>query len=303
MRVFRGFTASAPIAGIQVGEKPGAWQLVLTHRSGSVDAAVAEARSRNLVISFGIMLLLTISVAMIIISTNRAQRLARQQMEFVSAVSHELRTPLAVICSAGENLADGLIKDPDHARVYGTLVRDEGRRLTGMIEQVLDFAGIRSGRRIYNLRPTDISEVVRQALGACNSQIQRLGFEIDVQVPDDLPEIAADRPALVRAVQNLIGNALKYSSASRWIGIRAFSEGNKLSVAVEDRGPGIPADEQPHIFEPFYRGRYATNAQISGSGLGLSLVKEIVEAHGGTITVTSTAGKGSLFQISLPAHA
>ncbi len=291
-RVFRG-------AG---GEDSAAWQLVLTHRSGSVDAAVAQARRRNLAISSGILLLLAVSVAMIVISTGRAQRLARQQMEFVSGVSHELRTPLAVICSAGENLADGLVSDPEHARTYGRLVRDEGRRLRGMIEQVLDFAGIRSGRRIYNLRPTNPGEVINEALAAFNLQIQDLGFVIESQTAGDVPQIMADKPALIRAVQNLIGNALKYGGASRWIGIRAASAPNGVEIAVEDRGPGIASDELQRIFEPFYRGREAVEAQISGSGLGLSLVKEIVEAHGGTVTVDSTAGRGSSFRIVLPLH-
>jgi len=301
VRVFRGFSVTKPVSGMPIRDDSGAWQLVVTHRSGSVDAAVAEARARNLAISFGILLVLAISVAMIVVSTGRAQRLAQQQMEFVSAVSHELRTPLAVICSAGENLADGLVSGPEHAQLYGTLVRDEGRRLSGMIEQVLDFAGIRSGRRIYNLRKTSIGEVISQALAVFNPQIQQLGFVVDLRVSENLPQITVDKAALIRAVQNLIGNALKYSGQSRWIDIRAFTGAHALSIAVEDRGSGIPDDELGHIFEPFYRGRGATDSQIRGSGLGLSLVKNIVEAHGGTVGVTSTVGRGSIFQIDLPA--
>jgi two-component system phosphate regulon sensor histidine kinase PhoR len=285
-----------------ISEDSGAWQLVVTHRSGSVDAAVAQARRRNLLISSSILLLLAVSVAMIVISTGRAQRLARQQMEFVSAVSHELRTPLAVICSAGENLADGVVSEPEHARRYGTLVRDEGRRLTGMIEQVLDFAGISSGRKIYNLHPTDVRDVVSEALAAFSLQIQQCDFVVDVQTHDGIPPIIADKSALVRAVQNLIGNALKYSGAGRWIGVRMSATSDGVAITVEDRGPGIPSDELPHLFEPFYRGRTARESQISGSGLGLSLVKEIVDAHRGTVTVHSSVGQGSSFNIVLPAN-
>jgi signal transduction histidine kinase len=182
-----GIPVGTPVAGMRIGDDAGAWQLVVTHRSGSVDTAVAKARVRNLAISFGILLVLAFSIAMIVVSTGRAQRLAQQQMEFASAVSHELRTPLAVICSAGENLADGLVTGPEHAQIYGTLVRDEGRRLSRMIEQVLDFAGIQSGHKIYNLRPTSVSEVVRQALAACNAQIEQLGFVIDLQISENLP--------------------------------------------------------------------------------------------------------------------
>jgi signal transduction histidine kinase len=301
VRVFRGFSAGAPAQAMPIGDDFGVWQLVVTHRSGSVDAAVAQARGRNLAISFGILLVLAFGIATILVSTGRAQRLAQQQIEFVSAVSHELRTPLAVICSAGENLADGLVTGPEHAQIYGTLVRDEGRRLSGMIEQVLDFAGIQSGRKIDNLRPTSVEEIVRQALAASRAQIEQLGFAIELQLSENLPQIHADKATLVRAVQNLIVNALKYSGQSRWIGIRAFAEGNVLSIVVEDHGSGIPEDELGHVFEPFYRGHLATDSQISGSGLGLSLVKNIVEAHGGTVGVTSTVGRGSIFQINFPA--
>src|SRR5262249_35603336 len=125
---------------------PSSWQLVLTHQAGSLDVAVQKARDKNLAIGFGILLLLGVSVALTLLSAQRERRLAQQQMQFVSAVSHELRTPLAVICSAGENLADGVVQDSERARKYGTLVRNEGHRLAEMVEQVLDFAGIQSGK-------------------------------------------------------------------------------------------------------------------------------------------------------------
>ncbi len=301
VRVFRNLSVSRPFAAaVRLDGEPSAWQLAITHRSGSVAAAVAQARQRNLAISSGILLLLAVSIGMIVISTERARRLAQQQMEFTSTVSHELRTPLAVICAAGENLADGLINDPERAQRYGALVRDEGRRLTEMIEQVLDFAGIRSGRKIYNLRPMDLREVLSEAIDSFRLQAQELGFVIDRYDAEELPQIMADKAAIVRAVQNLIGNALKYSSDGRWIGVRSESVSGGVSVTVEDRGRGIPSDELRHIFEPFYRGRDAVAAQIKGSGLGLSLVKEILESHGGTVTVTSSPGKGSSFRIVIP---
>ena len=129
--------------------------MVVKHRAGSLEAAVAATRRRNLAISFGILLLLGASVGFIVLSSRRAQRLATQQMEFVAGVSHELRTPLAVICSAAENLADGVIDNRDQIKRYGGLIRDEGRRLTGMVEQVLEFAGAQSGRKNYELRTTE----------------------------------------------------------------------------------------------------------------------------------------------------
>jgi signal transduction histidine kinase len=278
----------------------GAWQVVLTHRLGSVDAAVTQARQRNLAVSLGILFILAVSVGIILVSAQRERRLARQQMEFVSAVSHELRTPLAVICSAGENLADGVVSDADQTRRYGTLVRNEGRRLADMVEQVLDFAGMQSGQRKYKLEPVDVSDVIDDALSTFEMQLRDSDIVVEKRVAIELPQVLADRPALVRGIQNLIGNALKYGQAGNWLSVRSEAGGEHVKIIVEDRGAGISPFDLPHIFEPFYRGRSVVDAQIKGSGLGLSLVKQIVEAHNGTITVESASGRGTTFTIILP---
>src|SRR5262245_58978028 len=239
----------------------GAWQLVVKHRAGSLEAAVTNARHRNLAISFGILLLLGASVGFIVLSSRRAQRLATQQMEFVAGVSHELRTPLAVICSAAENLADGLIDNRDQIRRYGGLIRDEGRRLTGMVEQVLEFAGAQSGRKGYELRPTELGQVIEDAITACHLQLTEGGFEIERMIAPDLPVVKADAAALSRAIQNLLSNAMKYGGDSRWIGLNADSvktaNGEDVQIKVSDRGLGIAPSEQERVFEPFYRGKDA----------------------------------------------
>jgi signal transduction histidine kinase len=280
------------------------WQIILKHRAGSLDAAVAGARRRNLAISFGILLLLSVSMAMIIISTRRATRLARQQMEFVAGVSHEMRTPLAVICSAGENLADGVIYDSQQVRRYGALIEGEGRRLSEMIEQALEFAGVQSGRKNYALRPVDVGSAIESALAACEPLIREGEFKIEREIADDLPMIAADGAALSRSIQNLLNNAMKYSGESLWIKIKAVRvanvRGDDIEITVEDRGLGIAPAELPHVFEPFFRGREVAAAQIHGSGLGLSLVKHIIEAHGGRVSVKSAEQHGSAFTLHLP---
>ena len=279
----------------------GRWLLALQHRAGSLDAAVGAARRRNLAVSFGILLLLSLSIAMILASTRRAERLARQQMEFVAGVSHEMRTPLAVICSAGENLADGVIEEGEQVRRYGSLIESEGRRLSAMIEQALEFAGIQSGRKAYALRPADALEVIESALAACAPLIEEGDFTVEKQLAAKLPPVAADAAALSRAVQNLLNNAMKYGGEPRWIRVTAKAAADEVQVTVEDRGLGINASDLPHIFEPFYRGAEVTAAQIHGNGLGLSLVKHIVEAHGGRVRVQTAAGRGSAFTLILPA--
>jgi two-component system, OmpR family, sensor histidine kinase SenX3 len=282
----------------------GQWQLVIQHRAGSLEAAVATVRRRNLAISFGVLLLLGVSVGLIVISSRRAQHLAEKQIEFVAGVSHELRTPLSVICSAAENLADGVVENRDQIKRYGTLIRDEGRRLTGMVEQVLEFAGAQSGKQGYDLRPVAPERVIEDALAALHLPIEESGFEIEEQLADELPLVRADSAALSRALQNLISNALKYGGERRWLRVSArvfkYVTGEELQLAVTDRGLGIPPEELAHIFDPFYRGKEVTAAQIHGNGLGLSLVKHIVEAHGGRITVESKIGEGSTFTLHLP---
>jgi len=278
--------------------------LVVKHRAGSLEAAVASARRRNLAISFGILLLLGGSVGFIMLSSRRAQRLATQQMEFVAGVSHELRTPLAVICSAAENLADGVTRDRDQIKRYGGLIRDEGRRLTGMVEQVLEFAGAQSGRKSYELRPADLQQVIEDAITAWRLQPAEGDFEIERKIAAHLPSVKADAAALSRAIQNLLSNATKYSGGSRRIGLSAESvktaNGEEVQIKVSDRGLGVAPSEQARIFEPFYRGKEAQAAQIHGNGLGLSLVKHIVTAHGGRVSVESKVGQGSVFTLHLP---
>ncbi len=282
----------------------GGWRLAVTHRAGSLEAAVAATRRRNLAINFGILLLLGASVGFIVLSSRARERLATQQMEFVAGVSHELRTPLAVICSAAENLADGVIDNRDQIKRYGGLIRDEGRRLTGMVEQALEFAGAQSGRKNYELRTTDLSQVIEDAVTACHIQLAEGDFEIERKIAPHLPLIKADDAALSRAIQNLLSNAMKYGGDSRWIGLSAesvkTSAGEEVQIRVSDRGLGVTPSEQERVFEPFYRGKEVVAAQIRGNGLGLSLVKQIVAAHGGRVSVESKVGQGSVFILRLP---
>jgi signal transduction histidine kinase len=284
-------------------EPQGQWRLIITHRAGSVERAVAELRVRNIALSLGTLMLLAGSVILMIAMARRAHRLAQQKIDFVTVVSHELRTPLAVICSAGENLADGVIQEPEHARRYGAVIRGEGRRLAEMVEQVLEFAEIQSGRKAYELAPLDVADVVERALAACQLQVRASGAQVDVRLAPDLPLVLADARALRNAVQNLLSNAIKYGGARPWVGVRVQpamgARGPEVQIAVEDRGIGIPPADLPHIFEPFYRGREVIAAQIHGSGLGLQLVRHILQAHGGQVSVRSAAG-GSTFILHLP---
>ena len=280
------------------------WQLVFQHTAGSLDEAVAQARRRNLWLSFSILGVLGAGVILVVVNAQRSQRLAAQQMDFVATVSHELRTPLTVIRSAAQNLSAGVVHDPSQARQYGDLIETEGRRLTDMVEQVLEYAGLSGNRRPPLSRPIDAGALVGDVVTSCGALFDAAGITPDVSIEPHLPPVVADEPALRRALHNLIANALKHGADGGAVSIavtRAPTARQHVDITVADRGRGIEPADLPHVFEPFYRGRYALERQIQGNGLGLSLVKRIAEAHGGQISVTSTAGQGAAFTLHLPA--
>lgn len=286
-------------------EFTGRWKLLVQHQSGSLEAAVNAARTRNLALSFGVLLLLTVSIGLLTITSRRAQRLAKQQMEFVAGVSHELRTPVAVIKSAAENLSQGVVGNAERVKRYGQMIEGEARRLGEMVERVLQYAGIESGLGYGARSPLAPQEIVETAIGNVLPLLGPDKVTIERQIAESLPPVLGDAAALRSAVQNLVANAVKYGGADRWVGIKAehVREGrtSEVRITVSDHGPGIPTNELPHIFDPFFRGGDAMAQQIHGNGLGLSLVKRIVNAHGGQVTVTTKPGTGSAFTIALPA--
>ena len=266
---------------------------------------MADSRRRDLAISFGVLFLLVISIAILIITSTRAQRLAKLQMDFVTAVSHELRTPLTVISSAAENIAHGVVEGKQQLEQYGSVIGAQARKLFEMVEQILLFAAIREGHQRYSLRPLEVTEILEAALSSTAGLIQAAEFRVDRNVEPNLPQILGDLSALSRCLQNLITNALKYGSEQRWIGIQArLTEhglsGKEIQISISDHGMGIDPRELPHIFEPFYRSPSVTAAQIHGTGLGLPLAKSIVEAMKGQLSVKSTPGRGSTFTLHLP---
>lgn len=276
------------------------WTLGVQHVEGSLEKHLSNKFRSNLVMAFGMLFLVGAAVAGLIYSSHRVRKFAQRQIEFVSSVTHEFRTPLAVIYSAGENLADGVAKEDAQVAKYGKLIKGEGRKLSTMVEQILDFAGARSGRRKYSFAPSEVSDIVGNALAECRPLIEERGVEVETFVADDLPEINADKAALSQALQNLIANAIKYSNGDPWIRVTAANGDAKVRIAVEDRGIGISKKDLKEVFEPFYRSRQVVDAQIHGNGLGLSLVKQIVTAHDGSITAESDIDKGSKFTIELP---
>jgi signal transduction histidine kinase len=295
-----GFRIAGPV--LHEGHHAGVWHLVIDNRWGSLETAVAHARWHNLAISLCILVLVAITSGLMVVTTQRAQRLARQQIEFVAGVTHELHTPLTAIRSAGQNLADGVVADPQQVKRYGTLIEREGRRLSDLVGQALELAGIQSGRRVYHPRPEPVASLVEGALEDCRSLLEERKVRVEQDIPADLPPVLADGEALRRALRNLIENAVRHGRPAEgegWVGVKARQTPQGVEITVSDRGPGIRREDLPHLFEPFFRGRDASANGITGSGVGLSLVRHTVEALGGTVTVETGPG-GSVFTLRLP---
>ena len=281
-----------------------AWTLLMRHKDGSVESVVQASQRKNLILSFGILGVLGMGIILIFTSAQRARNLADRQMNFVAGVSHELRTPLAVILSASQNLADGVVSDPKRLKKYGELISHEGRRLTDMIENMLELAGVQSGKKKYMREDIPVKKLIDEALSAWDKTIQQQNFSVQVNIEPDLPSISGDPRALHMALSNLISNAIKYSNGQRSIEITAKSTQRftrkEVAIEVTDKGKGIPKEEQSKIFEEFYRGTAATKAQIHGNGIGLSLVKKTMDAHQGSVSVSSEANEGSTFTLRFP---
>jgi two-component system phosphate regulon sensor histidine kinase PhoR len=231
---------------------------------------------------------------------SREAQVARLQTDFVNKVSHDLRTPLTSIRMFVETMQMGRLEEPVRRAEALGIIADETVRLSGLINRLLDWARMESGKRSYKLEPVAVSDVLDDALAALEPVLLQAPAEVSCQVTPGLPRILADREALADAVTNLLHNAHKYTGEHKRIAVSAERRGSQVVISVADNGPGIAPPDQKRIFEKFYRAKDPLDRGIEGSGLGLSMVKHIAEAHGGRVTVSSTPGAGATFSISLP---
>jgi signal transduction histidine kinase len=282
------------------------WTLQVAYRSGTLDYVMAAFRRRNIVFSSGVLLVLAAAIATLIVLTKRAAVLAQMQTDFVLGISHELRAPLTVIRVAADNLQKGMAGNTEQAHKYGQIITQQATELSNMIEDTLALARIQPGRHVRTRAPVSCRDILNSSLAYWDRHLRDAGFDVATDIPSDLPLVDADSQLFTRCIENLIQNALKYASSGRWLRIRARMaderRGDCVEISIEDRGPGISPSDLPHIFEPFYRGKHGPVSDVAGIGLGLTLVKRVIEAHGGVVEVTDSGDSGAVFSLFLPCY-
>ncbi len=279
---------------------PGLMLAIKLH--GTTLAAIGQRFARTGFLILGALsLVLASGLVLTYRNVSKEMALARLKSDFVSNVSHELRTPLSLIRLYAETLEMGRLTSPEKYQEYYQIIRKESERLTALINNILDFSRIEAGRKEYDFRETDLRELVHNTLESYRYQIEQNGFTFEEKI-DEVPPLRVDREAMARSLVNLVNNSLKYSQDRKYIGVNLYRDNGSVKLEVVDHGIGIPEQEQQKIFEKFYRVGDPLVHNTKGSGLGLSLVRHIAQAHGGDVAVDSTPGRGSRFTITLPVN-
>jgi len=277
------------------------WKVALFHQDGqTLEELVGKEKNLYRMLFAGIILIMLVGLIVIVRAVIHESEMARIKSEFISNVSHELKTPLALIRMFGETLDSGIVSDEKKRKEFYGIIRTESERLTHLINNVLDFSKMDTGRKKYNFVEADLVHVVKSSLEAYKFHIRDNGFKIESKFPDEPIILNIDKDSISQAVLNLLSNAVKYSDKKKYIKVQVQKGETSALITVTDKGIGIPKNELKKIFEKFYRVTDEKVHESRGTGLGLTLTKQIIEAHSGEIEVKSEAGKGSQFTIRIP---
>jgi two-component system phosphate regulon sensor histidine kinase PhoR len=275
------------------------YYLAISLKGATIDDLVKERVTTSLVILVLLMLLLITGILFLYKNIRREINLSEAKSEFVSNVSHEIRTPLSLISMYAETLELNRITEEKKKEYYGVIAK-ETARLSGIVNRILDFSRITSNKKMYEFRPVQLNDLVGEILESYSFHLKDKGFTWDLWKDDAAEAVMGDREAIGEAIINLLDNAIKYSREQKYIKIKTGKDKRYSFIEVSDEGIGIAKNHQQEIFEQFYRAPIGDVHTTKGSGLGLSLVKKIVEAHHGKIKVESILGKGSTFRLYFP---
>jgi len=276
------------------------WKMEVAFTDQSTVAASKTSLVRNFVVLGAAMMLLLGALVFMFRSAQKERALAERQADFLANVTHELKTPLSVMQAAGENLADGRVSDPGRLKNYGNHIYNEAVRLRKMIEKLLDVAKANAGQSLIEPKPADLSKHLQAYLQEHRKFIENKGFAIEATITENTPLVMIDLNSFETIISNLVENAIKYSNDEKYLGISLSNDDQNVELRVEDHGIGMTKKNISNIFDKFFRVEDPLTAKTKGHGLGLSIVKNLVELNGGNITVKSEPGEGSTFIVTFP---
>lgn len=293
-----------PFVATEIGEALPHWEVAayLMNPDAIKKAALTARLTLGLLIAL-LLIAMVVGSFLIVNDLNRQVTLARQKTDFVSNVSHELKTPLTSIRMFAELLAEDRVTERDKQKSYLNIITSEAARLTRLINNVLDFSRLERGEKKYNLGELDLATLVNETVATYRPHLESNGFHLEYKLPATPVAVRGDRDALAQIIVNLISNAEKYSNGSKEVVVEVSSRSEvagHIEVRVLDRGPGVPRGLEEKIFEQFYRVPDSLSSGIQGSGLGLTLARQIARAHGGDVIYSAREGGGSCFALRLP---
>lgn len=276
------------------------WKLEVSFTETPAITASNASLIRNFIVLGAAFLLLSGALVFMFISAQKERALAQRQAGFLANVTHELKTPLALMQAAGENLADGRVTDERRLKNYGSHIYNEAIRLRKMIEKLLDVAKTDSDKSLIEPKPVYVNQLVNAYFEDHLEYIEQKGFEVELSIDSNLPMVMIDIDCFDAILSNLVDNAVKYSREEKYLGVSLSQAQDKIVLEVEDRGVGISKKATKQIFDKFFRVEDANTAETKGHGLGLSIVKSLVDLNGGSIDVKSEPGEGSVFIVTFP---
>ena len=276
------------------------FEIAIAPTGKTVQEIIKERTTVNLFIGITLGVLMLFGFWLVFTNLKREMILAQNKSDFVSNVSHEIRTPLSLISMFAETLLMNRVKDEEKKRTYYDIIQKESARLTRIINRILDFSQIEADKKNYKKEGVSVNDIVEQVVDTYSFHLDNKGFAFSVSCDNHLPDIQADRESLIEAVINLLDNAMKYSDLVKNIDLKTGQEGDFVYISVEDKGIGIDHKKKKQIFEKFYRVTTDNVHDTKGVGLGLSLVKHIMDAHNGKIELESKLGAGSKFRMLFP---
>ncbi|HUU35298.1 MAG TPA: HAMP domain-containing sensor histidine kinase [Vicinamibacterales bacterium] len=280
--------------------EPETWTLQTGFDNRTI-VAIADSSSRPQLALMAILaLVMAAGVFFVAGAAAREVRLAELKSNFVASVSHDLKTPLALIQLFAETLELGRVRTPERAAEYYRIINSEAKKLTRLIENILDFSRMEAGLRPYRTTPADLGAVTRDVVARLQSQFEQGRFNVVTRVEPGLPSVDIDADAVQQAIENVLANAMKYSRENRDIEVEVVRAGNQAAVRVTDHGIGIDKPDLRHVFRKFYRVDSGLGGGPQGCGLGLAIVDHTMRGHGGTVRVQSEPGHGSTFTLAFP---